>query len=224
MRYSARGRLTAFFYMHELNLNKYSFTRECDFPQWLMDERHVNIIHNLVMECDFDHIVEIGCYSGFSTVALIESLNKGKLFDLHLIEPYPTQKLLSALSMCENSKRILLHEHQSKYILNQIGKTDLIIIDGDHSLDGAGGDLLFSLRNSIPNIIAHDTNEDKSDKDKYPCLGAGLIGHVLRKHEDYMSVEDFKTRAGEVTDRGLLFATTNKKNYAIAGKIFDENI
>ena len=218
--------------MHELNLDKYSFTNKyyCDFPEWLMDERHVKIIHNLVMECNFKCVVEIGCYSGFSTVALIESLNKGKLFDVHLIEPYPTQKLLSALSMCKNRERILLHEKQARQALKEdraedfVSEIDLIIIDGDHSLGGAGANLLFCLRNNVPNIIAHDTNKDKLDKQKHPCWGAELIGHALRNHKDYMCAEDLKTRPNESTDRGLLFATVDKNNHSIARKIFDENI
>jgi len=188
-----------------------------------MDERHVNIIHNLVMECNFNHVVEIGCYSGFSTVALIESLNKGKLFDLHLVEPHPSQALYAAVSMCKNKERIFLHKKESKNALGDIDKIDLLIIDGDHTMAGVGEDLLHVLKKEIPNIFAHDTNSPNVNAEwGAHCTGAELVGATLSNHKNYMSITDQEYRDGERTERGLFFATSNGECYEKARQVYQE--
>ena len=202
--------------MYDIDLGRYSFSKNCDNPSWLMDERHVRIIHNIIMENDFKTVAEIGCYTGYSTIAIVEAINKGKDFTAHLIDWNITKQLSTLLSMCAHPSKIKFHQEISQQILPSLKKIDLIIIDGDHTINGAGYDLFFALENEIPNIVAHDTNAQPN------CRGSELIGMVYKNHKDFMCLEDKLFRENENTERGLLFATSSINSYERAKKIYCE--
>ncbi len=203
----------------ELDFEKYSITQQCEFKYWHMDERHVCVIHDFVMQSNVKKVYEIGCYSGFSTIALIEAINQGKDFELHLIEPQPHPSLHELISMCD--KEIFLHECTSKEVDID---GDLAIIDGDHGIPGAAQDLLSCLNNNTENIFAHDSNSSNLDYEwsEY-CYGAQLIKIVFSNHKDYRSIEDCKERDGEMTHRGLFFSTTSEENFSVASDVFSEH-
>ena len=205
-----------------LDFDRYKFTKDCDHPDWLMDDRHIEVMHEFVMNCDLDRVIEIGCYSGYSTIALIEAINKGKKFKLHLSEYNVTKQLKTLISMCKHPDQVILHTQKSKHVLEKWTDFDLAVIDGDHSVKGAGTDLLFILRHSIPNVFAHDTNVYAFDQMQHPCLGAELIHRTLSNHREYSVFEDSKERESELTHRGLFFASSSDENWLIAKSAYEK--
>ena len=205
-----------------MDFEKYEFTLDCDHPDWLTDKRHVEIIYEFLMANDFKRVAEIGSYSGFSTAAFIEALNQGKDFKFHISELAPTRQLKALISLCKKPDNIILHVQTGEEVLEHWRDFDFVFIDGDHDVKGAGAELLMILRYGIPNLMAHDTNIYKIDKIYHPCKGAELIARTMKSHKDYYWLEDKEERKGELTDRGLFFATMDENKYNVAKEIFLE--
>ena len=205
-----------------MDFEKYEFTLDCDHPDWLTDKRHVEIIYEFLMANDFKRVAEIGSYSGFSTAAFIEALNQGKDFKFHISELAPTRQLKALISLCKKPDNIILHVQTGEEVLEYWRDFDFVFIDGDHDVKGAGAELLMILRYGIPNLMAHDTNIYKIDKIYHPCKGAELIARTMKSHKDYYWLEDKEERQGELTDRGLFFATMDENKYNVAKEIFLE--
>ena len=205
-----------------MNFEKYEFTLDCDHPDWLTDKRDVEIIYEFLMANDFKRVAEIGSYSGFSTAAFIEALNQGKDFKFHISELAPTRQLKALISLCKKPDNIILHVQTGEEVLEHWRDFDFVFIDGDHDVKGAGAELLMILRYGIPNLMAHDTNIYKIDKIYHPCKGAELIARTMKSHKDYYWLEDKEERQGELTDRGLFFATMDENKYNVAKEIFLE--
>ena len=205
-----------------MNFEKYEFTLDCDHPDWLTDKRHVEIIYEFLMANDFKRVAEIGSYPGFSTAAFIEALNQGKDFKFHISELAPTRQLKALISLCKKPDNIILHVQTGEEVLEHWRDFDFVFIDGDHDVKGAGAELLMILRYGIPNLMAHDTNIYKIDKIYHPCKGAELIARTMKSHKDYYWLEDKEERQGELTDRGLFFATMDENKYNVAKEIFLE--
>ena len=204
-----------------MDFERYEFTLDCDHPDWLTDIRHVKVIYEFLMANDFTRVAEIGSYSGVSTAAFIEALNQGKNFKLHIAEPNPTRQLEALLSMCKKPDNVVLHVKTGEHLLEHWTGFDFVFIDGNHSIDAAGAELLMVLRNEIPTVMAHDTNLTSLDSN-YDGKGAELLGRVLKSHKDYYWVEDKEKRPDEHTERGLFFASKRKDKHEIAKRIFEE--
>jgi hypothetical protein len=215
--------------MHKVCFEKYPCVLLCEHPDWIMDERHVNIIHNIVMENNFKTIVEIGVYAGYSTCALLAALDKGKQFNLHLVEPWQyrpeeTSNLDEAIGWCTNKETIKIHNVDSDTFWSHAcpKDIDLVIIDGDHSIPGASTDLFHVFKNDIPNIISHDSNPPLFLEWGNNCYGSKIIADILKSHKDFNFLEDKESRVGERTYRGLLYATKEEVGFQRADKIFKE--
>ena len=204
-----------------MDFKRYEFTLDCDYPHWLTDLRHIEVIYEFLMANDFTRVAEIGSYSGLSTAAFIEALNQGKNFKLHIAEPNPTRQLEALLSMCKKPDIVVLHVKTGEHLLEHWTGFDFVFIDGNHSIDAAGAELLMVLRNEIPTVMAHDTNLTSLDSN-YDGKGAELLGRVLKSHKDYYWVEDKEKRPDEHTERGLFFASKRKDKHEIAKRIFEE--
>jgi hypothetical protein len=203
-----------------MDFTRYEFTLDCDHPDWIADKRHVEIIHQILIRNDFKRVAELGSYTGFSTAAFIEALNQGKDFKLHIIDPCPTKQLRTLISMCKKPQNVILHTQKGEDVLAKWRDFDFVFVDADHSIKGAGADLLMLLRNETPNIMAHDTNLFNIGNNQGE--GSDLIGRVLSSHKDYMCIEDKKQRPNELTDRGLFFASREKEKHKIAEEVFKE--
>ena len=204
-----------------MDFKRYEFTLNCDHPNWITDKRHVEIIYEILMRTDMKRIAEIGSYTGFSTAAFIEAINNGKDFKLHLSEPWPTKQLEAVVSMCKKPDNVVLHTQYGEKLLEDWQDFDLVFVDADHSMAGAGSDLLKILANDVPNVMAHDTNLSEW-QDHYDGRGAELLGRVLKIHPDYKVIEDKEERKGEFTQRGFLFASKDDETYNIAKGVFEE--
>ena len=204
-----------------MDFSKYEFTLDCDHPDWITDKRHVEIIFQFLMQTDLQRVAELGSYTGFSTAAFIEALNQGKNFKLHLSEISPTKQLRNLISMCDKPDNVVFHEQAGRDVLQKWRDFDLVFVDANHSIEGAGGELLMMLRNNTQNIMDQDTNL-MNLAEQSEAEGSELIAKVLSSHRDYFSIEDKKEREGERTDRGFFFASREQENYDIAKNIFEE--
>ena len=204
-----------------MDFTRYEFTLDCDHPDWLADKRHVEIIYEFLMRTDLKRVAELGSYTGFSTAAFIEALNNGKDFKLHLSEVSPKRQLRTLISMCKKPDNVILHTHSGENVLEQWKDFDLVFVDADHSIRGAGSELLMILRNEVPTVIAHDTNLF-SISSNYNGKGSELLGRVLKIHPEYMTIEDKEMRSRELTHRGFLFASKDEDKYQVAKEIFEE--
>ena len=211
--------------MHKVCFEKYPCVLLCEHPDWLMDERHVNIIHNIVMENNFKTIVEIGTYIGYSTCALLAALDKGKQFNLHLVETNKEvidKHLSKVTGLCTNKGAIKIHNSKSNFFWSSAcpKDIDLVIIDADHKISGASTDLFYTLKNNIPNIISHDSNAWVNKEWGKYCYGSKIIADILKSHKDFKVLEDKESRVGERTFRGLVYATKEDREFHKADKIF----
>ena len=215
--------------MHKVCFEKYPCVLSCEHSDWIMDERHVNIIHNIVMDNNFKTIVEIGSYMGYSTCALLAALDKGKQFNLHLVEPWQyrpeeTSNLDEAIDWCTNKESIKIHNLQSDAFWSSAcpKDIDLVMIDGDHHIPSASTDFFHVLKNNIPNIISHDSNPPLKRLATAKEWGSKIIADILKSHKDFKFLEDKESRAGERTYRGLLYATKEEIAFQRADKIFKD--
>lgn len=204
-----------------MDFTKYEFTLNCDHPYWITDKRHVEIIFEFLMQTDLQRVAEIGCYSGFSTAVFIEALNQGKDFKLHLVDTLPTEQVRRVISMCDKPDNVVFHEQAGRDVLQKWSDFDLVFVDGDHSIQGAGSELLMILRNNTPNVMSHDSNLINLTEN-WGGEGSELLARALSSHKDYFCLEDKEVREGERTDRGFFFASTEQDKYKIAKGIFEK--
>ena len=159
-----------------------------------MDWRHVRMIHAVLMGERPPSVVEIGCYRGFSTAAIIEAIEAGAVGGAHLVDKELSRELLDAIKPV--IERISLHECKSA---DFAGNGDCWIIDGDHG-DPAHGDYAMARKGGARAIIIHDSISPEYREGHH---GAIAISNKLRT-EAVTYFEDTKKRPGERTDRGLL--------------------
>lgn len=183
-----------------MNLSKYHFTRTPkEWPyDWCMDDLHVRAIYELAKNAT-GNVVEIGCFRGRSTAALVEALNDGADFTLHLVDVKITPELRRVVSMCSKPECIHIHEtHSTSFLLDSAA---LWVVDGDHTWP-AVLDVLNALASNAACIVMHDTRAHEEGFKE--CEGASLAAQALRHHRTRFYIEDAKHRAGMLTHRGFL--------------------
>ncbi len=164
-----------------------------------IDERHRLWLRSVLLSGHFDRTLEIGSWRGWSTTAFIDALAAGKIVDCHICEPFPQQELLNRIA----NLRIGLHPETSVETLSDDGAWDFVFIDGDHQLSTVMAEAELLLRWKVPTIMAHDTcNGDPG------CEGPQHMKVMLQK-AGYLILEDAIRRDGELTHRGMLFATVD---------------
>jgi len=178
-----------------MNKERWAHLKDLRSPPGAMDWRHVEMIHAVLMHELPLSVVEIGCYNGFSTSALIEALEQtDKIESADLVE-VNVRPLLRAL-VASADKRVTLHEKASA---DYEGTPEMWMIDGDHE-EGAIIDY-GKARKCARIIVIHDSNSEF-------CIGqhsgATSIANLLRA-ECPWTWEDKAKREGELTERGLIF-------------------
>lgn len=184
-----------------MSLSDYDFTLESKpgAPMHI-DDRHWRILYGIAMKCS-RHVVEIGSFRGRSTSAFVDAINDGAAFNLHLVEPNPSEQLRQVISMCKFPGRITLHKTKSTNW--RIPNVDLWFIDGDHGWPAA----LDALNALVcePKVIAmHDTRSARHGLAH--CFGATLVADALISYAQRPSWEDAAVRPGEWTHRGLFLS------------------
>lgn len=170
-------------------------------PMW-MDARHVGFIYDLVMAGGFRSVLEIGCWHGYSSSALIQAINDGSDCEVLLCDKLVRPELLAVVDRCRFPERVRLAESDSIPVLGP--QYDLVIVDGDHSIEQVSRELGLLLYYQTPTIVAHDVAQGLQH-----CVGSSYLGDALQLHPSYHCVVDCKRREGERTERGLMLATRN---------------
>ena len=210
--------------IEEVNFEKYSESYQAaEHKFWLMDKRHISIIHNIIMCNSFKRILQIGIYTGFSSSATFTALDKGKNFDLHLVDLNPEESVQKLIEACDKPDNISVHSMlSSKFWPSLSKKIDLVIIDGGHTIPDSSIDLFYSLENSIQNIISHDSNAWVNPEWGHTCIGSKQIAKILQNDRRFHYLEDKKDRPNESTYRGLVYATMKQQLFDKAKPIFEE--
>jgi hypothetical protein len=190
------------------DVERWAFTRSrtptphSPTPYW-MDLRHVGFLYELMFLHPFRKVLEIGCFDGSSTSALVQAINEGCQAEIHLCDTEFRPCLCEVVAQAV--RPLVLHERPSVEVLSP--DFDLVIVDGDHGIATVGREVGLILTWQIPTVLAHDTT---LSAELFPeCDGSRFLGHVLRHHPMYHWLEDSAHRPGEFTDRGLLVATTD---------------
>ena len=153
-----------------------------------MDWRHVRMV-NAVLECERPKsVVEIGCFKGFSTSAIIEAHENEPFERVDLIDIDLRPELMAITPKEFN----LIDQPSDRYT----GKPECWIIDGDHQ-DAAHRDYAAAKEANAKIIVIHDTALPDQNQ------GAVAIGHKCRAEAVYW-FEDRKERKDEETNRGLM--------------------
>lgn len=173
-------------------------------PAW-MDARHVLFLYNTLMVGKFKCVLEIGCYNGSSTSAMVQALADGSDFELHLCDIEFRPILLQLLSRMV--KRPILHKCRGAEIIGS--DFDFVIVDGDHSLPVVSEEVALLLKAGTPTIAAHDITHMG---DGY--AGASYLASTLKEH-GYLSIEDSRVRPGEWTERGFGLYTKRRDLYDV---------
>ena len=163
-----------------------------------MDWRHVEMIHSALMNELPESVVEIGCFWGFSTSAIIEALEQtDKIKRVDLVDCFLTEQLHKSVLEMRMAGRILAHQMNS---LDYTGKAECWIIDGTHG-PGAHKDYDLAMKSGRI-IVIHDSNP----KSGWPQANSGAweIAERLKQDATYW-FEDLEKRPGELTERGILF-------------------
>ena len=210
--------------IEHVNFDKYSESYEAAQRKfWLMDKRHISIIHNIIMCNSFKRILQIGIYTGFSSSATFTALDKGKNFDLHLVDLNPDDSVEKLIEACDKPDNITVHSMLSSKFWPSLNKEiDLVIIDGGHTIPDSSIDLFYSLENNIQNIISHDSNAWVNQEWGHTCIGSKQIAKILQNDRRFHCLEDKKDRPNESTYRGLVYATMKQQLFDKAKPIFEE--
>lgn len=179
-----------------MNLSPYLHLRDGNDME-PMDERHVRMIHSVLVTEQPASVVNIGVANGFSSVATIEAIRSGYtamgfFVDTALRECF--KKLIPSI----DDSRFRLCEQNSK---DFTGVAECWVIDGDHR-DGAITDYENARKSLATIIIAHDTCETWVPDHQQ---GAIEIGRRMKK-DAVCYFEDWQDRPGELTKRGLTIA------------------
>ncbi|MDY6986992.1 MAG: class I SAM-dependent methyltransferase [Thermodesulfobacteriota bacterium] len=168
-------------------------------------------LRSIVLNIAPEHVVEIGCFIGVSSIwiaSALEDNNKGVVHSIDLFNdifpspPYTYGYLEDPLAFAKSKVRLARLEHRvnfhkgdsvaiGKKYCNDIGKRiDLLFIDGDHTVEGCRKD--FKLYEPYVNvggyILLHDIYPDHCgwDGPRY------LIDKILKK-ENRFEVLEMKT-------------------------------
>ena len=179
-----------------MNFERWKGLRDYRHPPACMDWRHVCMVNAMLEVCRPRSVVEIGCWRGFSTAAIIEAHEKAPFERVDLVDLYIREDLKRNAGSIDG------------FHLTQIssddfaGKPECWLIDGNHEMQ-AFADYSAALAARAKIIILHDTMGGK-----HPLLpynrGSGIIAEFMRRNAVGW-FEDAKERKGERTHRGLMF-------------------
>lgn len=193
------------------------FTLPATNDPWEMDERHVRWMHHVLQSRRLKRVLEIGCFRGYSTRALLDALRIGVIKELCLCDLKFTAELHEAIDAAGVVDRVRYYEGRSVELLHLDCCWDCVIVDGDHRQHTVMEEARYLIAHKVPAIFAHDTNAEAAGF--ADCDGPPVLMAMLRE-AGYHVMEDHATRPGERTERGMMFATLDPELAAIASRGF----
>jgi hypothetical protein len=167
-----------------------------------MDRVHAEWVLAVLAAIEPRSVIEIGCYAGVSTTAIMKAYDAGSVDHVHLVD-IRIQDAVRA--MAAQRGRVELWEMpsiQALPLIDHVG--DLVaLIDGDHSLAAVQPELELVLAKNPAAIIAHDVTAEAAGYQS--CDGARWLWETLQE-AGWHCLVDCRRRLNAATHRGLLVA------------------
>jgi predicted O-methyltransferase YrrM len=183
-----------------------------------MDERHVGILHGILLGWPFKNALELGSFCGASSTAFVEAINGGSEMIATFCDAQPTESLWSVVRNCEQPGRVRVTADLSWHVLESPETFDFVLVDANHDLESVSLELERLLVRKPLCVMAHDTNATRMGYPK--AEGAHHLKRTFQQHDDYYCIEDAARRDGEQTERGLFLATTDPELFRLAVEVY----
>lgn len=187
-------------------------------PEVAMDKRHVFMLHGVLTSRIFDSALEIGCFNGASSTALVEATNSGHVSLATFCDVSITDSLIDVARSAQFPDRVRVTRQPSWQVLDTNETFDFILVDAAHDIDSVSLELKHLARRRPLCVMAHDTSA--ADHGYSKCEGAKMLKDHYLRDEGYHCVEDRARRNGERTERGLFLATRDPSLYKAAFDVF----
>lgn len=186
-----------------INWGKYNLALEPG-SEWSMDARHAKWLKASLVALKPTTAVEVGCYLGVSTLAILES----GVPDVHLIDV----RLTESVRQMAADYGATLYEERSETALPKVPASNnmAVLIDGDHTMPVVRAEAHLVSQMQPRCIIAHDVTAQHLG---LGCQGCSWLWHTLQCSGWYCYV-DSVPRPDERTARGLLIATLTPEDHA----------
>lgn len=182
-----------------------------------MDRVHAHWVLAVLQAMEPQCVIEIGCYAGVSTAAIVKAYDEGCVDEAHLVD---IEIQRTVRQFATTRPRVHLHERPSVDVLPTIKPSgDLVaIVDGDHSLQAVSHELPLLLEKYPRCIIAHDVTSEAAGYDR--CEGARWLWEELQRL-GWLCMVDCRKRPNARTHRGLLVAcrTADIDDVALAWEV-----
>jgi hypothetical protein len=174
-----------------------------------------NLLFNILTNCRFKNVLEIGCLRGYSSCAFIEALNQGCDFHYTICDPAPRMDM-KLLDLCNKKNNITFLKKPSLEVI-QPG-FDFIFIDGDHSVKYVAAELMLLTKVGAETMLAHDTYLEVP---RYQ--GPTLYRYCFSRHKDFFYVDDNTFRPEEENQLcGMSFFTKNPEIFSVVEPLFTQ--
>lgn len=175
--------------------------------------RYRRLLFDMLLACDFRHVLEIGCLRGYSTCAFLEALKRGASFSYTICDIEPRPGFTELIGSCAGIGAINLVRQPS---LEAIGpEFDFVFVDGDHSIAYVRREIARLLEVHTPTILAHDTYIEDP---RY--AGAHLYRHTFSRHPDFFYIDDDTWMPGEQQRCGLSLCTRSREVFDRVAPLF----
>lgn len=177
-------------------------------PEWhetgmCMDIRHLAMLRHIA-DLGWTSALEIGVWNGCSTAALIPALINGHIehytaCDIHFKDRF--RRVIGAV----NPRFVTLYEEPSNDTLARKEPHELVIVDGDHSLETVSAEVARLLElDSLRCVVAHDVNATAEGFKE--CEGAAYLRDAFRRAGWFSVCDQRDRRPLEQTRRGFFVA------------------
>jgi predicted O-methyltransferase YrrM len=183
------------------NAKDWAFAKTNDPPEgpmW-MDDLHVQTIYEIIMATQPKRVLEIGCYWGYSSSAIVQAKIDGwEGHSLH-VDTEIRDQLIAVLR--RGGKEWSVAQITGVKALQRLAPGDLVIVDGDHSDDNVRLETNLILDQGWKSVIAHDVAGGVHEP------GPPKMLERLRSYPSWRVLVDSLERPGTATHRGLMYAT-----------------
>jgi predicted O-methyltransferase YrrM len=111
------------------------------------------LLYDVLLRVEFKNVLEIGCYRGYSSVAFLQALDDGAGFRYTIADPRPDMLTLTTLvERCDHRDKVKIRRKKSIDVIDK--HFDFIFVDGNHTAEGIGPELLRILECQTKTLMA----------------------------------------------------------------------
>ena len=182
-------------------------------PMW-MDDIHVQAIYRICCACGFRHVLEVGCFDGFSTSGIVQAKIEGHIGRLTCVDREIRPALMRVLGKARDNW--IAWQDNGADVISECSTCDLVVIDSDHDMATTQREWAAFGVNDFVTLIAHDVGS------KGGCPGPQWLLQEIGNDGAWHILVDEKPREGMRTDRGLMFATLSLRVFVQASRVWPE--